>query len=382
MLSKQGIEKLILYLSGVFFILFIPLYKSNTPVYIANFTVMALMIAYFIRYKIAIPKLSVDFIFGMAVFFIILVTSLFVRPLSYVICIIFVKFILFFWFFNKSELKLSDIIKFVNVIFLIYFLLSLVLYFELIPLPADFEINAFEGDNSLLPFKTLFGAEGSTAHIDAFSSVVFFVNVVLNKNRTRGKYFFIILSLIAFIWTQRLTPLFVILISFLILLLVRNRKFALLILLTMLAGFVYFLYTLYNTDSIEYIVISTIATHNRSMIWMDHLDIMVNNFKPYDYIFGNFNIDMFTVHVTGFTAETYNPHNNYLFFFYNSAVLCVMFLFVLVKKIYVSFNPKYFPVIFMILMAAFSNNSIFWLANPIFTIFLMFMIARPELQKV
>jgi len=115
------------------------------------------------------------------------------------------------------------------------------------------------------------------------------------------------------------------------------------------------------------------------MIWVQQLEIMVNNYTFLDYIFGRFSAAEFSVPTyqlegaeTG--GESLNPHNNYLLLLFRSPFLLVLFAVIFLVAQYKSYSKYSFPVILLIFLAALTNSSLIGLGNPTYILLLIYVL--------
>ena len=131
---------------------------------------------------------------------------------------------------------------------------------------------------------------------------------------------------------------------------------------------------------------SYLATHARSTIWEQQVFILLTEYKWSQYIFGGFNVELFSVptfQITG--AETgnmqSNPHNTYLLLLFRSPLLTVVGLYLLFINMITKMDKKYYVPISFILLACYTNSAIISLENPIFIYILVFSLLGIKRQK-
>ena len=124
-----------------------------------------------------------------------------------------ISFLIYFSFlflaFDSLEVDFSKFLKFVNVTYIIYVILSYLVFFNYVNAgfrsAADVGINQFDDLLFEQNITTLIGFDGSTGGIDAYSMLVMILNFVFRKERPEA-LFIILLALINVIWSLRLTP--------------------------------------------------------------------------------------------------------------------------------------------------------------------------------
>jgi len=229
----------------------------------------------------------------------------------------------------------------------------------------------------------MYGFEGSTAHIDSYSGVVFIINLFLNKSADR--YLFSIFSFLIMLWTTRMTPIVATVLSIPMFFIVRRKITGLLFIILPMIFFMWLIYALvYKDYYVSYgglppLPLKAIAgylTHSRAYFWEQQMNYLLNNYTFKDYLFGRFD-DNFVFRVfIGDYREGINPHNTYLYLFYRSPLLFILFYSLMLYYIFKTFDRRTYPVIFLILVSAYTNFSIIGIYNPIFIYVLLFMIVK------
>lgn len=138
---------------------------------------------------------------------------------------------------------------------------------------------------------------------------------------------------------------------------------------------------------IRFSTIMYVATHARSMIWVQQLIIFMESYHFVDYIFGNFTSESFTVNAyqlsgSEITTNYDNPHNTYLLLFFKSPFLLIIYYLRYLILIFKQFNRRSFVIISFIAVACFSNSSLISLGNPVYIIILAFLLTSPEYQSI
>jgi len=285
-------------------------------------------------------------------------------------------------FIQNSNISTGDFVKVLNKIYSVYLLFSIAQYFQIFPQLRE-TINAFDVAIASFTVKTLYGLEGSTAHIDSFSGLILLTNIFLNQSKTKVKY--IALSCFCMLWTFRLTPLISMVISTISFFIVRDRKVAIMLLMTIMMLWVGSLYCLIN----DYYVMSILnynfnlneilykITHARSMIWEIHLKYLFSNYDIIDFICGNFgdnfNLQLLTPDGYSISKSSDNAHNSYLSNFYQAPFLSVLFYFCILGSIWKNFERKSFVIILFIIIVAYMNSTIFSIYNPVFLLSIIYL---------
>jgi hypothetical protein len=141
---------------------------------------------------------------------------------------------------------------------------------------------------------------------------------------------------------------------------------------------------------VDFFTLAYLATHARSMIWVQQLDILINEYSFFDFLFGSFSTEKFSVNalqITGGEIEQDgigNPHNNYLLLFYQMPIPFIIAYLTFVSKMYAHFDRNWFIVIFLISIACFTNSTIISLHNPIYIMIVCFYLTKKNtaLEKI
>lgn len=294
------------------------------------------------------------------------------EPITFFMIYIFISTVVYFKYFKISTI---DLVKFLNITYILYFILSLLTYFDfIISYPEN--VRSFTRDFGIIIFDSLKGLEGSTANIDSYSAIILLVNIFLNKQNT--KIFFIAISLFALLWTTRFTPLVAVTLSISIFFIVRNKHIALLFLSLIFIGFFTAVYIeIFNPDDTFFIndisnkELFHTATHGRTHIWSEQFINIYENFNIYDTLFGNSKyaeVEIFWSN--GFTS---NPHNSFLYLFFEGGLITILMISYFIIMIFKTFDRNTFPIIYIIFISASTNGTIFYVANPIYLILLIYL---------
>lgn len=286
-------------------------------------------------------------------------------------------------YFSIFLVEEEAFINYINLAFLTYLILSVMgMYDIIISSPED--PNSFNYDFGVLKFETLYGLEGSTAHIDSFAGLVFLINMFRNKKK-ENKYIFLFLSSFALAWTTRFTPIVALIVSLLTFLVIRNKSLALLSIISIFAAFfgVIYILTFYPNRvalfGLTYDSFFYLATHGRAGIWTRQFHNIVNSFSFFDFLFGNFSLAEVKIHWrAGYTS---NSHNSFLNIFFRAGFLGLLLFSILVRKSFQSFKRNTFPIIIAIIIAATTNSTIFYVSNPIYLHILFFYLNFKKAQK-
>lgn len=305
--------------------------------------------------------------------------------------LLYILIVSYYYFFSKTKITLDIFLKFVNVSYVIYLFFSFLVWIGFVPNifydSAFFHVPEFYVDFGFISYYIMPGFDGSPAGMDVYSATVVFFNLLYNQSRS--KYFFILLGIAGILLTFRLTPFVAIIFTFILYPLFRYRIFAIFTIISMLVVFILVLYMLminftFSFDGTRFDIwtLGYVATHARTMIWEQQLNILFDNYTLMDYIFGNFSITNFEVphyqlwgQIRGDEYHA-NPHNTYLLLFFRMPLLFIIFLGTFLFLIYKKYNQKSFAIIFLIFLAGFTNSSIISLGNPIFIIIITYLLSQ------
>jgi len=300
--------------------------------------------------------------------------------------ILYIKIFLLFIFFKVYTFEKKMIVEFLNNTYALYVFVSMIVYFflpnTLYPLQDHFENYVEIGPVKYLVFHSV---EGGASTIDSYSALILVCNLFLIDKKTTYNRFFILLSIIMIIYSLKMTPVFALLLSLNSFVLIRNKYVAIIFIIFILTIFITVISYLFIdpiiSGGIHFSSIIYAATHARSMIWVQQLEIFFNTYTVKDYIFGNYTSDLFSVKVfqlNGFEKnETYsNPHNTYLLLLYKAPVLLFIYYINYLKLIFTGFERKSFVIISFISIACLSNSSLISLGNPVYIIIITYLLSR------
>ncbi|CDG81596.1 hypothetical protein [Janthinobacterium agaricidamnosum] len=307
---------------------------------------------------------------------------------SYTVAL-YLKVMLFIWFFSVFEVDRQDFILFINRTYLLYLLVATLLWSGLVPntLFEYVDTEEFRVNLGFLHYGILYGVEGSPATIDSYSSLVLLINLFMYSGSHRK--FYLAASLFGVLASFRLTPLVAVFAVFALYPFYKNRRYlSSLILVSISALFVAVLLavgmdgnmSIFGSD-VDMRMLAYSLTHARSMIWEQQLSHVMQNFTWVDYIFGHFSVAEFSVptfQLDGSDSGAFesNPHNNYLLLFYRSPFLFIAFYFVFIFCQHRNFSKENFPILFFIFLAGFMNSSLISLGNPIFLMFITYVLVK------
>lgn len=283
-----------------------------------------------------------------------------------------------YYFISTLKDKVNILLKVSNIVYLIFLGLSLLVYFSLIQWPNT-NLNLFQYNVFGFTYTTFIGFYGSTAHIDSYSLLIFFVNLFFNKGK--GRYFFILVPLLAAIATVRFTPFVSIFVAlfFLFMFSKFGKRITPIISLSIFSSFyiVYLIMLYFNNFTLNEMMGN--FTNGRNFIWYDMLTLY-NNYDDMtlNKLIGFGNTELFSVSSFGNTVgDISNPHNSYLriliengFIFYSLIYLFMTYKLTLIK------NKIPLFLSFFILMVGVTNNEVFSFSNPIFLLWFLVLISE------
>lgn len=298
-----------------------------------------------------------------------------------------VKIAAMFFFFSSSSLKDESLVKFFNVTYILYLLLSAALYFRVIPNFIYVPSEHFTNETNLYFFKyyIMFGAEGSAAYLDSYSALVVLINIFLIENKNKFHYLSLFLSTLGVIASLRMTPLVALFAALAAYYFIRNKYAAVSFLLLIKTCFILTLGLLYYNPylpqvRIDFWAIAYAVTHARSMIWEQQLDILWRKYSFVEYLLGGYSSRLFEVpafQLWGEAVGTYydNPHNTYLLLFFRMPIFFVILYTITLYLIFKNYEKKSFVIITFILVTCYTNSTIISLQNPVYIIMLTFMLS-------
>lgn len=288
--------------------------------------------------------------------------------------------ILYIYYFQRVNFKNTEFVNIINIFYLSYLFISILAYFGIISYPRTTTAEIIGFKETLLGIKGLVGFTGSTAHLDSFSVLISFLNLIFYKNKKN--LILICISILGALATGSMTSIVLLIVIFLSYLLVRNSVVAASI---MLAYTIIYLLILFALSLNTHIYIfgedlysfMNIATHGRSVIWEKMWIKMITNYEWYNYVLGLKDFDtVMQVPIWWSTGLTSNPHNSLLNIFFRFPFFFILgyiyFIFTVLKY----FNYKLFCIVIIILVASLSNVEIIGIQNPIYFIILTYTLTN------
>ncbi len=368
--------------------------SSNVNEYVINL----IFILSLVVYLVVLENLNIKMKIRVFMLFLIINCFIITIPLLnthiYLIFLAF-KILLLLIFFSRVNISKNKFINYLNYTYILFFSIS-IFYWFFIPETAantrlnneEFTVHFFSYSYQVLP-----GFRGSPSGIDTYSGTVLLLNATVKAGQKHRKII-ILIALLGIFLSFRLTPIAGLFLVFILSSILRKKYFFILINLTGMVIFILLLSILYITP--EYKVMSNIylsdiaylITHARSYIWVKQLDIMINDYNIYHYFFGGFNADKFSISLVQLSGasvgrNSVNPHNNYLLLFFRSPILFTYMLLTFYWYAFTKLSREYYLLFTFVLLAAYTNSSLFSLGNPIYLyIFIYFLLINNELTSV
>lgn len=361
-----------------------------------NYAVTIVICGILLSYLIFVKRINKMKLQPAVLVFLILVIILLSFPIIYThdlyIRLFVVKLILLIFYFKTSDITINNFTKIINFTYLVYLFFSILAWIKVLPGLDYTTINSFMVNFGPISIETLYGVSGSTADIDSYSAIIFLWNLLIYRGKYRG--LLMLVSLISFLLTLRGTPLVSLSASIIVYMLVRNRSaafFSLFIIALGLIGTI-FIENYYPDEQVFFLseekdwsALFWDITHARSALWINQIDLYLNNFSWHHYIYGP-DLKEMTAYFTrpdGLELEeNYNPHNSYLITLYRSTVFFVVLYTAFIYYSIQIFHRKTFPIIYFISLAALTNSSIFGLENPIYILMILFIfINRKQIKE-
>ena len=331
------------------------------------------------------------FLLSMIIIFFMLLAPI-IKTYFYAI-VLYIEVLLISLFFSRTYIKKESFIKFLNITYLSYLLVSILVWINLIPNfvydASFFYVNEFYVDLGFIGWYILPGFDGSPAGLDAYSAAIAIINILFNTKRSKS--IFIVFAIIGVVLTFRLTPFMIFIFVGLTYYFYKYKYFSIFLMFSIFMSFILVLYLLYidysflyNGKHINIWELGYVVTHARTMIWVQQLDILFDTYTLFDYIFGKFSISLFGVpHYQLWGAirgdEFHgNPHNTFLLLFFRAPLLFLIMFIIFIYTVFSNYNQKRFTVIFILFLASFTNSSIISLGNPIFLIILIYFLIYKE----
>lgn len=287
----------------------------------------------------------------------------------------FTQFIFLIWVFNTHSFEIKDFIVFINITYVIYSLLSYLVYFGVII--AGFshtDLNQFDRVNIgmfdyILPFNTLIGFEGSTAGIDSYSMIIVLINLIYFKD-IKHPIAMIIIASLNIVLAARLTPFFLLLIAILYTVIPTAKKKIFVSVVVSIFFFSPFIHLLFIKLGIGNSLFYDLLTHGRAGIWEKYYNILYN--ADISNVFFGFNSHRPPTTYIANRANV-NPHSSFLRLILSLGIPLYLILWsYFIHSINKISYHKSTILILAVFTAGITNVNIIYNQNPIWLFILFF----------
>lgn len=390
-LAENAFDKLVLFAIYFLFIFSAMLPMSgNAANYVATILILGMLFVYLLmikdiqnkRYQIVII-LSYVILLSVAFYPPVQLETLYFR-------LFVLKVVLLTMFMSSTKMSVQSFSYVLNLSYLIYLFLSLLVWFKLVPGYDYASVNSFNVNIGSLKFETLFGISGTTAAIDSYSGLIFLWNLFVNKSRY--KYILMFISFAALLLTFRNTPIVALILAVIVYFFIRNRVLGIASLVGLVIGFLSVVWLLNSVPDAQVPFLPMdktwneffwAVTHARSSLWAQQFMIYLNDYTWHDYIVGP-GLTKLTVPFVKpdgqILHETFNPHNSYLLLLYRSSVTSIILFILFLAYTMKTFSRRTFPLIFFIATSAITNSSLLGLQNPTYLLVILFIFTHTRLQ--
>lgn len=285
-------------------------------------------------------------------------------------------FLSIYFIINKKQIEIKTLLSVTNSFYLVYVILSFLVYFYIIVWPTREVLNIFHVDFFGITFRTFIGFYGSTADIDSISMLVLLLNIFFNKNKSKNYY--IILSLFMVVGTLTVTPfasVFLVLV-FMLFIKIFGKKVIPLITLSLFTLFLVISFIILKVTNPSILELVGLITNGRDAIWRDMLLLYSNFDMMFQKILGFGNTDLFLIKPFGeWGVLTTNPHNSFFRIFIEyGIVIFIIFYFFISNKLRKCKKFSFMFICLFILTVCISNSEIFGFKNPIFVLWLFILL--------
>lgn len=377
---KDRITTLPLYILFFTFILssILSFYRDNNVIYYLFSLIGVSAISFIIlltKSKTFFKFNLLDTVFLLNISLLISLSLLFrFESMGMVLLLLFIAIVIYF---KVIKLSMHRLLRVLNITYLAYLILSIISYSGIV-LPQEGRIlNSFFVDYGFISFETLYGLEGSTAAIDSYSTLILLLNIFFNRGFV--KYLMIVITLIVILWTARLTPVVMFILSIGSYFVVRNKFIAIFLLTSIFIAFFTFTFIELYYPNKEFFVkdipntlLLHIATHGRTFIWAEQFKSISANFNAVDYLIGNYKHAAVSI-PWGADGLYSNSHNSFFHLFFRIGVAAIFMVIFFIRKVFYNFDRRTFPIIFGIFLSATTNGVVFYVGNPTFLLMIIYL---------
>ena len=190
-MKVKPIEVLYAVYLAFFFSIFFRSNESATSEYVS--TLFGLMCIFLLIMQKGVKALQAEWQYRLFIFFAVIFCIFFLMQVygnnSYTVAL-YLKVMLFIWFFSTFEVDRQDFILFINRTYLLYLVAATLLWSGLVPntLYEYVDTEEFRVNFGFLQYGILYGLEGSPATIDSYSSLVLLINLFMYRGSDRKFY--------------------------------------------------------------------------------------------------------------------------------------------------------------------------------------------------
>lgn len=344
--------------------------------YFVNFALICFLVLYNLINRVAIANRFS--LFPFIVFFMgfYSVTMTPFHDLNFNLLLFNLKSFLLAFVISYGMLSKVAFLKIINSYYLLYLVLSILYWLNLIPFLQPLEMkNEFLVNYGLFIHYVFVGVEGSPTLIGAFSFFVALLNIIYMRNFR--------FALVAFLFgflSFRNTALIAFFLSLCTFWIVKSYQ----LVNFMIAGaFIVFGGVLAYTASVSFENAGLVdillykMTHARSMLWGEMLRTMFESYGWREYFLGGYTAEAFNIRflqVDGSVAgsETSNPHSDILFLLIKWPLMAVMYIALLFYLLLRARDVRFSIVVLFIVIVSIMNSDIVGLRNPVYLLALIY----------
>ncbi len=276
--------------------------------------------------------------------------------------------------FSWINFPLKRIIKVLNSTFIIYSLLSFLVYFGILGIGR--ELNWFPINILGFQFQTLVGFFGSTAWLDAYATIILLMNLMF-KVDPRWKWVALYAGLLAF-FTFRSTPYLLVIVysgSYFIKSLFRFKIFLVFVLALIFMAFFFPFLLKMDGNHDQLFAFIDFALTGRAHLWTTMLNAIFE--KPFENLIWGFgNVNSFPVAV--WHGIYTNPHNAFFRLFIEGGIIFYILIFMALSYLMTRVHISKLPLLFAILTIGISNSMLFQFQNLSIVFLLVYLLLQHD----
>lgn len=301
------------------------------------------------------------------------------------VLLFYLNIVVFAVYFSNVYISDREFIGGVNLLYIVYLMISIVLWAGLLPnanVNEDLIKEEFRVSFGFISYYVMPGIEGSPSYVDSFSGLILLLNLFIRSGQRLRKTA-AILSVVGLALSLRMTPIVSIFVLLLASPIIRNRALFLAFHFAAFSSFLALIIMVHHKVvlnffglSVDVSLIAYLATHARSMIWEQQIMVLLTDYEWYDFLFGGFDMERFRIPSYQLTGEATgrdlsNPHSSYLLILFRSPLLAFGLAVVSIVAFATSLRKEYFISVSFILLACYTNSSIISLGNPVYLYVIM-----------